>query len=703
MKLYPPIIEGIIPAFYGSKISIPFQMNKAVSKIEVKGFALKIKTVQNQDIIDTILINKDEIENFDWETINFSIDNSKLKIGQFYKVQLAYYDIYDEIPEIGYYSTVGIVKYTAVPNLMIEVSNESKYSQTYLGIYEHKEDITEKAYSYCFNLLDENNNIIETSGEKIHDSSKDTEVSMSTDLYIIKYDLIRNKEYSLEYTIKTINGLILKTLKTLTVGSKPNLALKANINCEVDQEEGYINVNLVINSNNPMGYYYLLRSSEEDNFKIWDRVLDFSLNGKEFGKINLWKDMTVKCGVGYKYAIQQYSKYNNIKSRKLESNIIYADFDHAFLYDGEKQLKIKYNPKISSFKNILMESKVDTIGNKFPFIFRNGKVGYKEFSISGLLSYLSDEQSLFLNNKEFYRDFYRKSTSSKEDNLTYASTNLTSLNYQKEKEFKLEVLEWLNNGKPKLFKSPAEGNYIVRLINVSLSPNDSLGRMLHNFQATTYEIAENSCENLEKFKILNITNEAENGLIKREKRDLTEYKMNKKNILEDYSNEKIVSINLTELMKNDLLELKTENGTELIVIDNTGSYNINNTKIYSLKFITPQPAKGGKLICFCEPSDFKTDFDYIEQVYTEPDIINLNGYYDIIEYINNPENKIDFVDSIKFNKIDRYNTIVINGNEIKVEDEYQIKDLTNINEIKTRKGIKTTINYQKIIVIYKEQ
>ena len=33
-----------------------------------------------------------------------------------------------------------------------------------------------------------------------------------------------------------------------------------------------------------------------------------------------------------------------------------------------------------------------------------------------------------------------------------------------EREFKLEVLNWLNDGRPKLFKSPYEGNYIVRLL-----------------------------------------------------------------------------------------------------------------------------------------------------------------------------------------------------------------------------------------------
>ncbi|MBQ9657397.1 MAG: hypothetical protein IJV31_01345 [Clostridia bacterium] len=50
-----------------------------------------------------------------------------------------------------------------------------------------------------------------------------------------------------------------------------------------------------------------------------------------------------------------------------------------------------------------------------------------------------------------------------------------------ERIFKLKVLEWLNDGKIKMFKSPTEGNYLVRLMNISLTPEDKLGRMLHNF------------------------------------------------------------------------------------------------------------------------------------------------------------------------------------------------------------------------------
>jgi hypothetical protein len=43
----------------------------------------------------------------------------------------------------------------------------------------------------------------------------------------------------------------------------------------------------------------------------------------------------------------------------------------------------------------MLESKVNTLGSKYPFIFKNGYVDYKEFPISGLLSLVSDENGKF--------------------------------------------------------------------------------------------------------------------------------------------------------------------------------------------------------------------------------------------------------------------------------------------------------------------
>jgi hypothetical protein len=80
------------------------------------------------------------------------------------------------------------------------------------------------------------------------------------------------------------------------------------------------------------------------------------------------------------------------------SNNVYVDFEDMFLYDGKRQLKIRFNPKVANFKTTLLESKSDSIGGKYPFIFKNGNVEYKEFSISGLISYHSDNNNFFIKN-----------------------------------------------------------------------------------------------------------------------------------------------------------------------------------------------------------------------------------------------------------------------------------------------------------------
>jgi hypothetical protein len=66
-----------------------------------------------------------------------------------------------------------------------------------------------------------------------------------------------------------------------------------------------------------------------------------------------------------------------------------------FLTDKNRQLKIRFNPKVTSFKNTLLEVKMDTMGSKHPFFFRNGNVNYKEFPISGLISLLMDDAYTF--------------------------------------------------------------------------------------------------------------------------------------------------------------------------------------------------------------------------------------------------------------------------------------------------------------------
>ena len=783
MKLYPPIIEGTIPAFCNQIIVVPFTMNKSVSEREVKGFKLKIKTVQSgyqPFLTETIqMINW----NIDTNEVSFLLPGT-LNIGQFYKIQMAYVDTADVI---GHYSTVGVVKYTSDPAISIL---EPRNGNTYEGLYSQEatndgdiRDYTEKVYSYNFTLKDASGNILETSGDQLHNSSEDVFLYESRDSYTIKTDLEQDKMYYLDYTVKTINGLVksAQTKHIFQIGSIDS-KLHTKLECNLDYENGYIDISLVKPDGveieeSAVGSFYLLRASDEDDFNSWHEVLKFVLQGQQPSR-HLWKDMTIKQGVKYKYAIQQFNTYG-LRSNKIESNIVEADFEHAFLYDGERQLKIKYNPKVSSFKTTLLESKVDTIGSKHPFIFRNGNVGYKEFPISGLISYLSDENDLFystsqnfnekdlyrletvnqkfikvvewiteivyLKNKEFYyfkdgsryikwieyiKDKYSNlDPNSYDDVKIYLSeaflkeliyqeieivddiksktTNLTSDNIYLERNFKLEVLEWLNNGKPKVFRSPTEGNYIVRLMNVSLTPNDQLGRMIHTFNCTAYEIADNNYDSLEKYDFIKV-----NATIQPSLRwlsiDLSANKIqNNKNILKFIAS----SIYLEDLIPGEKLNITTLEGkdpkTYTIMIGATGRYIIdlsNNVQILDVSFKDSENNNEvyhqGMLTYSYYSDEFKDSFDTVNKIASNmiPCQQFIGEHENIIAEIETVKDKIDSIGFIRFTlrnddiEVYRFNDKYYSDR--RATDEIDLVDLMNIYKVNILDENKNIIDYE---------
>lgn len=627
-KLYPPILEGVLPAFYSDtitdtegeviRITLPFSMNRAVSGNQVGGFALKIKTVQSSSYLYTAQIYNPlyyQLNDATWVEIvlHTSIEEEnkiiqKLKVGQFYKFQLAYIaadekiknnlqdqfakglltleDFNNEmskIGEIGHYSTVGVAKYTTKPDIHINdfergFINIHKYK--YTGFYSQKDkDITERVYTYRFDVYDSMNNIIATSGDCLHNSSNDVELYESYDEFELNRDLEFNKNYYIKYTIVTNNLLELST-------PRYRIMQKATIDPEILTEvfakmnynNGYIDISLKgIKDEDDMettvtGSFLLCRADDEHNFTNWEEISRFKLAG-QFPSRWLWRDYTGQQGKTYQYSLQQYND-KDLYSNRLLSNIVYCDFEDAFLFDGERQLKIRYNPKISSFKAALQETKVNTIGSKHPFIFRNGRAYSHEFPISGLISYQMDEENLFIDNS--YETLTRKSTKSLEEKI-FSQTDLSSDNITKERNFKLAVLEWLNNGKPKLFRSPTEGNYITRLMNSSLTPNDTLGRMIHSFSSTAYEIADCNYENLAYYGFINLK-DPEVPQLRWKTIEFSAKDENGKYIYQAgqvLNKNSIYTVRFTDMMPGDMIHITFEDDTqEDIQIGVTGSYYI---------------------------------------------------------------------------------------------------------------------------------
>ena len=516
-KLNPPIIDGMIIAQAGTTLQIPFQMNRSVARGDVSAILAEIKSVQTNMPVAK-LISKGSDDNFMYYKNNqwwadFEIAKDKLQIGQYYKIQLAYQNKQGTGDEReGFWSTVATFKYTDATTPIILKLQDSGVINTniyeYTGQYTNMKDPSEKVYSYWFNIyeLGKDTPVI-TSGELLHNSSTDMSSTTSTDTWTTRWS--SDGDYTIEYNIRTVNGLELSSTKYritdnqtidsdilqyydfISVNNKDGGYVELAINPLDDTDHKYVN-----------GQFILLRASSEDNFQSWYQLTEFILaNWDSTTRRYLCRDYCVSQGVTYRYALQAFNA-QGIYSKRIEAEPIFVDFEDMYLSDGERQLRVRFNPKVTSFKNTILESKMDTIGGQYPFFFRNGNVKYKEFPISGLISTLSDENGEFMQGLQIVEPLRTWTEADAATSLTDPLTSLSAENFRREREFKTEVLEWLTNGKPKLFRSPSEGSFLVRLMNTSLSPNDALSRMLHTFSCTAYEIADCTFENLRAYDML---------------------------------------------------------------------------------------------------------------------------------------------------------------------------------------------------------
>lgn len=554
-RLYPPVIEGTLPAIIkntngteSAQFSVPFSLNKAVSVSSIKGFSIKISSIASSSVLGIIEITDsaaiEEILSTAPYTISYTLtppnDSTSalaklynlLTIGQYVKLQLAFIDKTIEIGEnetpiitytTGYYSTVGTAKISSMPAVEVTGLNTEGmflFNYTYTGIYTNN-DSTEKVYEYKFNLY-HGPDLFQTSGWLMHDNTLNETLTSSSDTYTFKDNLQENETYYIEYVVKTANYIEAASNKYKVIkvsGIKSDFDNIANLIAENNFDNGYIRIHLepVIGHENQVnavsGTFRILRAStiEPD---LWEEIARTAFYSGQ--PISNWyfKDFTIEQGKEYRYALQQYNT-DSIYSDKILSNYILADFEDIFIYDGNKQLKLRFNPKVSSFKIDRQEQKLETIGSQYPFFFRNGKIQYHEFPISGLISYLSDEEELFMTNAELglvAAEALERDGSPSAQILTSThvrTRNLLDYNFAAERIFKNAVLDWLGDGNPKLFRSPGEGNFIVRLMNISLSPEDKVSRMLHNVSATAYEIADCNYENLHSLGFIQTINPVE--------------------------------------------------------------------------------------------------------------------------------------------------------------------------------------------------
>lgn len=635
-KLYPPQIAGSLPAFYltrdsisnnvlDTELTIPYSMNQGVGYSQITGFVLYVKNVASGSFVCPPIYSTNF--NSEQNEVVFLIKQDQAKIfeeGQFYKIQLAYYMENDPLVEkdIGFFSTVGLIKCVSKPEVSISsysVGSANVFNGIVMGVYDlsgEQKDKTERIYSYNFKIYDENNDVYYTTGELIHNSENDNLLEgIFTDSTILdSFTFNMNQYFKIQYTVTTINGLVMSSPLYRITSS--NLSIAGNglrLQLLPNNDDGHIVVNITKqqNSNSVYGNFILSRSSEQDNFNRWLNLYEFNYQDKDI----FFKDFTVEHGIKYKYSISQFNTWG-VCTDRIESDIVHVDFEDMFLFDGKRQLKIRFNPGMNKFGTTLLESKVNTIGNKFPYFFRNGQASYKEFPISGLISYQMDDSNLFYSTDNSSKFISRlDSDVSREQIADYTDFDLVEENILKERKFKLEVLDWLNDGEIKLFKSSTEGNYFVRLMKISLKPEKKLGRMLHSFSCTAYEVAEFSYENLHKLGFIDKLS-LNSKILLYKTVNLSDYPAGKD--IEINFEESLYSFSAQDMKPGQKILLYTTNlqAPIEIMIGATGAYNYENSSYTINKIVIPAETNDIILgVLNCQYYDIQhSEFDIVKSV-----------------------------------------------------------------------------------------
>lgn len=442
------------------------------------------------------------------------------------------------------WSTVMVIKAIQGPEVFIKNAEsvsqdvysaertEATLTPLFTGTYSSVTANKEALDKYKFDLY-QDDILIESSGWLQHNNNKDisnqANGNLSIDTHRFKYVLTDGETYRVVYSIITVNGYEASATPYTFQAVRSYYGDLIGTTLRVDDSDVYCRENgclriYLTSTENLSGAYVLTRASEKTNYVVWEDIKYFVFTRESFNDDLIFDDFTVESGIRYQYAFQQENAAGLRTTPLFEAgrNKRYTDFEYSYFYHNDVQLKLKFNQKLSSFKHTALGSKQDTLGDRYPHILKNGYAYYAEFPISGTISFKIDEDQTFfkLGTEGF---MYQDQLVIPRDKLPVVQskrtidganpipgepltidTNLTYDNIFVERMFREKAEEFLNNYDYKLYKSPTEGNIVVVLMNVSLTPNATVGRMIFDFSATAYEVLENTIENLNEYGIIDI-------------------------------------------------------------------------------------------------------------------------------------------------------------------------------------------------------
>ncbi|MBQ9731033.1 MAG: hypothetical protein IJV94_02750 [Bacilli bacterium] len=534
INLYPPIVDTYVPAFLtdsGTDKDI-CRIYFTLSQFNTMGDIENVQVTVRSQYTNLSVLNKSKYpsevmltsiqedasktsdDRYYIELNKTDIQGGQFEINQYYKVQMRFThidaaDVSLTTPQaidgwlaaninlFSEWSTVCLIRGISTPQLAVsgftieggEISWANYNPIIYGTLSFNNEEETEKLKSYQVKLYDENDNLLTDSGIQYTNTN-----SFS---YGLNYNFVAGAAYKFTIECTTMNLYSAIATYEFTTATEESEILDFTFIAETDEDNGRI-ILTIKKSNITDGFtgeLVLRRTSNKTNFTIWEDLKTYTYEGATAIK-ETFSDMTIESGVWYKYYLQKRSNGVAASTKYIKTPVMVI-FDDMFLTTKDRQLKIKFNPTVSSFKRTIQESRTDTLGSQFPFVRRNGHANYAQFPIGGLISFQIDESELFTSLEELFGEHLYLYTDYNNDHRITEANNIVY-----EKLFKDKVIEFLYSEQPKLFRSATEGNFIVKVMDASFSPNATLGRRIVSFTATAYEVAECNIDNFKKYDIL---------------------------------------------------------------------------------------------------------------------------------------------------------------------------------------------------------
>lgn len=534
-NLYPPIVDSWMPAFIrtnadGCRIYFSISSYNSLSEINIQAVQVSINhqktnvtALNNTDYPSGIKLStmhidqyRDSDDKYYIQIMPADLQQEQFNLNEYYKVQIRFTMSTIQVPSsskgidnwlsanikaFSEWSTVCLIKGIGNPTVRLNnfntesVTTFSLTSLPLVGSVNFEENDLEQLKSYQILLYDNNDdqqNFL-WSSQEFFTSKYNNPNEINTQLL---YEFEQNRLYKLGVKITTNNSYTSITYFDFIISGYSDKSLQASIIATPDNRSGCMKIH--VTSITPFaGNLTIRRSSYKTNFKIWEdvkTVLITDLSNLDY----IWFDKTVESGIWYKYCVQRRN-IRGYRSLSIETrNPSMVVFQDMFLVAQDKQLNIRFDPKLDSFSHTIVQGKTDTIGSKYPFIKRNNYIDYRTFPVSGTITMFMDQRNNFMSasKNDLYGEYKTYYDNYNEEN------NITPYNdYVYERDFREKVIDFLYKNNAKLFKSTTEGNIIVKLMDISFTPNATLGRMIYSFTATAYEIDEYNLKNCDKYNI----------------------------------------------------------------------------------------------------------------------------------------------------------------------------------------------------------